>query len=150
MRAMSLARTAGLLTMLGILTIVGSATIGGEGMIGVGAGKAVEVRGIALAKYGVPVAVMGQLTMDSEPVPGTFFFLFYDPYGEESKEQCGLQTEYMFPPGTMANGAQISFIQYPNALVTFNIAPSQFLLGYQYVLPFLPEDPPGEGALEFF
>jgi len=143
-------RKAVLLVVLGVLLTVGLTTGGGEQIGGVGPGKAVEVRGIALARYGSPVAVMGQLTFDGEPVQGSFFFLFYDPFGETAKEQCGLQTEYLFPAGTIANGAQVSFIQYPNAIVTFNIAPSQFQLGYQYVLPFLPEDPPGEGALEFF
>ncbi len=93
---------------------------------------------------------MGQLTLDGVPVQGSFFFLYYDPYGEESKQQCGLQQEYIFPDGTVANGAQVSFIQYPNAIVTFTIDPSQFVQGYVYDLPFLPEDPPGMGALEFF
>jgi len=143
-------RSASLVLMVGVLVTVGLVTGGGENMSGVGAGEALDIQGIKLAKYGSPVAVMGQLTMDGEPVQGTFFFLFYDPFGEEAKQQCGLQTEYLFPVGIVANGAQVSFIQYPNAVVTFNIAPSQFQMGYEYVLPFLPEDPPGAGALEFF
>ena len=143
-------RSASLILLLGVLVTAGLAASGGENMDGVGAGRLADVRGIKLARYGSPVAVMGQLTMDGEPVQGTFFFLFYDPFGEEAKELCGLQTEYLFPAGIAANGAQVSFIQYPNAVVTFYIAPSQFQMGYEYVLPFLPEDPPGAGALEFF
>ncbi len=150
MRTRSCVRGLSLLLALGVILSIGLLPGVGEQIDGVGAGRVLEVQGVRLAKYGAPVAVMGQLTLDSEPVPGTFFFLFYDPFGNNGKEECGLQLEHIFPEGTAANGAQVSFIQYPNAVVTFNIAPSQFRQAYLYDLPFLPEDPPGAAALEFF
>jgi len=149
MKTRNRSRRVRLLIALGILLSVGLLS-GGEDLNGVGVGEGVPVHGIALARFGSAIAVMGQLTLNGVPLQGTFFFLYYDPYGEEAKEQCGLQQEYFFPEGVVANGAQVSFIQYPNAIVTFTINPSQFMHGYTYDLPFLPEDPPGMGALEFF
>jgi len=129
---------------------VGLLSGGGEPLIGIGPGEGVSTQRVFLAKYGSPVAVMGQLTLNAEPIEGTFFFLFYDPMESNAKEQCGLQQEHWFPEGSVANGAQVAFIPHPNAIVTFTIAPSQFVRGYLYNLPFLPEGPPGEGALESF
>jgi|GEM_PF-4513295 len=143
-------RSAYLLIAVGSLLGIGLLVGGDEGMKGVGAGNWIEVKGVSLAERGNPVAVMGQLTIDSEPIPGSFFFLAYDPLGSQSQGECGPQLEYLFPEGTMANGAQICFIQHPNAVIPFTIAPSQFLQQMSYVLPFLPEDPPGAAALEFF
>jgi len=150
MRAKRYMRRVRVLIALGVVLSISLILGVGEEIGGVGAGEAVGVEGIKLAKYGNPVAVMGQLTIDGEAVPGSFFFLFYDPLGTNGSEKCGAQLEHYFPEGTEANGAQVSFIQYPNAIVTFSIAPSQFSHGYIYELPFLPEDPPGAGALEFF
>jgi len=150
MRTENRSRRTSLILALIVLVCVSLLLGGGEGMDGVGAGEKVDLQGIKLAKYGSPVVVMGQITQDGEAVPGSFFILFYDPLGSTGPEQCGLRQEHYFPAGTQGNGAQISFIQYPNGIVTFDIAPSQFKPGLAYELPFLPEDPPGAAALEFF
>lgn len=149
MRIRRVRRSVSLVMALAMVLSLGVFLGGGEGIQGIGTGESVEVKGIVLAKYGVPVSVMGQLTRDGEPVPGSFFFLAYDPLGNTAESNCGMQLEHTFPEGTVANGAQISYIQFPNAIVTFNIGPSQFKQGLQYELPFLPEDPPGQAALEF-
>lgn len=149
MRAWNLRRNVCLALAFGMVLASGWTLGGGEEMLGIGAGETVEVKTVALAKYGVPVSVMGQLTQDGEPVPGSFFFLTYDPLGNTADDQCGMKLEHTFPEGMMANGAQVAYIQFPNGIVTFEIAPSQFAQGLQYALPFLPEDPPGQAALEF-
>jgi len=183
-------RWVGVFLILGGVLAIGLTLLGGDEIPGVGSGEVLDVIGVRLAQYGNPVSIMGQLTFDGEPIPGTFFFLVYEPLTtsglfepkdrepvesepvdpevyppgpggpggaapepeevEATPIKYRMQLEHYFPTGTKANGAQISFIQYPNGIVTFTISPSQFSHEWTYVLPFLPEDPPGAGALEFF
>lgn len=113
-------------------------------------GELTEVQGVRLDRYGQPVAIMGHLTADGIPVPGTNFYLFYDPAMKKGCGESDLWDEHAFPEPALANGAMISYILYPNGLVSFSVNSSQFQPGYPYVLPFLPEDPPGAAAVKFF
>jgi hypothetical protein len=162
MRARNWTRRASVLLLLGVFLTVGLTTSAWDEkeVQGIGAGCFDEVLGVKPSLHETSeegtylglVAVMGQLTRDGEPLPGAFFFLYNCPDGDERRcgQQGGSSLEWCFPNGITANGAQVSYVQGPNAIVTFSISPSQFRKGIKYGLPFLPEDPPGAGALEFF
>lgn len=123
---------------------------GSEEIGGMQPGQMAEIQGVRLEQYGQPVGIIGHLTADGNPIPGTNFYLFFDPAMENGCGQSELWDEHVFPESAQANGALIAYILYPNGLVSFSISSSQFNPEYTYVLPFLPEDPPGAAAIRFF
>jgi hypothetical protein len=133
-----------------LVTAVVSILSGTEEIGGIGSGEFEKVAGVRLLQYGLPVGIMGHLTADGNVLPGTTFFLYYQPNGSEECGEPSFQCEYVFPKPVSANGAQIAFVLHPNGLVCFMIGPDQFRPGYPYPLPFLPEDPTGGAVVEFF
>ncbi|MFC2082990.1 hypothetical protein ACFLSG_03015 [Candidatus Bipolaricaulota bacterium] len=125
-------------------------TSGSEEIVGMQPGVMAEIQGVRLEQYGQPVVIMGHLTSDGNPIPGTNFYLFFDPAMEQGCGQTELWDEHVFPETAEANGALIAYILYPNGMVSFSISSSQFDPSYSYVLPFLPEDPPGMASIKFF
>lgn len=123
---------------------------GSEEIGGMQPGELAEIQGVRLERYGQPVSIMGHLTADGNPIPGTNFYLFFDPAMKKGCGETELWDEHIFPETALANGALIAYILYPNGLVSFSISSSQFEPCYPYVLPFLPEDPPGAAAVAFF
>ena len=112
-----------------------------------------EVKEVVLRSEIEPLAVLGQLTLCGVPIPDSIFVLYVGlAHPSCSNWACVTSVRFVDEEccGIEADGAQIAYIIPGNGLVTFSISLDQFVIGKEYWLPHLPNDPPGAASIAFF
>jgi hypothetical protein len=113
----------------------------------------IEVKEVVLNSTIPTIAVFGQLTLCGDPIPESIFFL-YVGLEHPSCTNWAAVTNVQFVDASgraiAADGAQITYIIPGNGIVSFTISRDQFVLGKEYWLPHLPNDPPGAASIAFF
>ncbi len=112
-----------------------------------------EVKEVVLNSQIETLAVLGQLTVCGDPIPESIFFLYVGLAHPSCTNWASVTSVQLYDAtgrGIKADGVQITYIIPGNGIVSFMISRDQFVIGKEYWLPHLPDDPPGAASIAFF